>query len=179
HYASGGVRVDLTGRSSLDGLYACGEVSCTGVHGANRLASNSLLEGMVFAARVVEAIAAGRDACEPTGAMSSSNWLQLGAYTRPTAAGSREADVTKVRERLQHAMTLGAGVVRDAASLASVPFEVSPPADRVDVCELRNLATVGEALVTAAEARKESRGCHTRTDFPDTSPAFARRLVLS
>ncbi|MDQ6728055.1 MAG: L-aspartate oxidase [Actinomycetota bacterium] len=179
HYCVGGVVTDLDGASALPGLWAAGEVACTGVHGANRLASNSLLEGMVFAARVVEAIAAGRDGCRPTGAMTPSNWLQLRAHARPTAAGSGEGDVSKARERLQHAMTLGAGVVRDAASLASVTFEVPAPSDRVDVSELRNLATVGGALVTAAEAREESRGCHTRTDFPETSPAFACRLVMS
>src|SRR5206468_7402845 len=69
HYLSGGVVTDLDGATGLPGLWACGEVACTGVHGANRLASNSLLEGMVFAPRVVEAIEAGRDGPQPTGAM--------------------------------------------------------------------------------------------------------------
>jgi L-aspartate oxidase len=179
HYCVGGIVTDLDGATALPGLWAAGEVACTGVHGANRLASNSLLEGMVFAARVVEAIAAGREACSPTGAMTPANWRRLTAYTRPDAAGSWEGDVAKARERLQRAMTLGAGVVRDAASLASVRFDVPAATDRVDACELRNLATVGGALVTAATAREESRGCHTRTDFPDLSPAFGHRLVLS
>src|SRR5207244_9116996 len=69
HYLSGGIITDLDGASALPGLWACGEVACSGVHGANRLASNSLLEGMVFAPRVVEAIDAGRDEPRPTGAM--------------------------------------------------------------------------------------------------------------
>ena len=176
HYCIGGIVTDLDGASSLPGLWAAGEVACTGVHGANRLASNSLLEGMVFAARVVEAIARGQDGCEETGAMRPSNWLQLRGHTTVTAAGS---DAAKERERLQHAMTVGAGVVRTAESLAGVQPALVPPADRVDVCEARNLATVAAGLVAAATAREESRGCHTRTDFPDTSPALARRFVLT
>jgi L-aspartate oxidase len=176
HYCVGGVLTDLDGASSVPGLWAAGEVACTGVHGANRLASNSLLEGMVFAARVVEAIAGGKEDCEATGAMRPSNWLQLTAYARPTAAKSD--DVAKIREQIQHAMTVGAGVVRDATSLRGVELAMPPEADRADVCEVRNLATVGAALVAAAIAREESRGCHTRTDFPETSTAFAGRFVL-
>ncbi len=76
-------------------------------------------------------------------------------------------------------MTIGAGVVRDAASLAGVELAMPAPADRADVCEVRNLATVGAALVAAAIAREESRGCHTRTDFPETSSSPARRFVLT
>ncbi|HEX3623523.1 MAG TPA: L-aspartate oxidase [Acidimicrobiales bacterium] len=175
HYFCGGVVTDLDGASSLPGLWAAGEVACTGVHGANRLASNSLLEGMVFAARVVEAIARGKGAAEETGAMRGSDWLQL-RIERPVPAAV--ADVAKARERLQQAMTLGAGVVRDAGSLAAVDLAASPLAGTVGGCELRNLATVGAALVAGATAREESRGCHTRRDFPDTSPAMARRLVV-
>ena len=171
----------------MPGLWAAGEVACAGVHGANRLASNSLLEGMVFAARVVEAIERGKDGCEQTGAMRPPFWLHLAANGRLTAAkstlgpppGRAMGDVAKLREQIQHAMTIGAGVVRDAASLAGVDLPMPEAADRVDVCEVRNLATVGSALVAAAQAREESRGCHTRTDFPDTSPAFARHLVIS
>jgi L-aspartate oxidase len=177
HYSIGGILTDLDGASSLPGLWAAGEVACAGVHGANRLASNSLLEGMVFAARVVEAIAAGKDGCDETGAMRPANWLHLRSDTTVTAAKSE--DVTKTRERIQHAMTIGAGVVRDAESLNRVELAMPEAADRVDVCEVRNLATVGAGLVAAAIAREESRGCHTRTDFPETSPALARRFVLS
>ena len=176
HYSIGGILTDLDGASSLPGLWAAGEVACAGVHGANRLASNSLLEGMVFAARVVEAIAAGKDSCEETGAMRPSNWLHLRSDTTVTAA--RTEDVAKTRERIQHAMTIGAGVVRTRSSLEAVELSMPEEADRADVCEVRNLATVGAALVAAAIAREESRGCHTRTDFPATSPAFARRLVV-
>jgi L-aspartate oxidase len=177
HYFCGGVVTDLDGATSLPGLWAAGEVACTGVHGANRLASNSLLEGMVFAARVVEAIARGKDRAEECGAMRPSNWLPLAVPPPPTVL---EADVPKARERLQQAMTVGAGVVRDAASLTGVELAAPPAtAGAVDACELRNLATVGTALVAAAAAREESRGCHTRRDFPGTSPGPACRLVLT
>jgi L-aspartate oxidase len=109
--------------------------------------------------------------------MRPSNWLQLRSYRPVTAA--RTDDVVKVRERIQHDMAVGAGVVRDAESLHRVELGMPEDADRVDVCEVRNLATVGAGLVAAALAREESRGCHTRTDFPETSPRFARRLVLT
>jgi L-aspartate oxidase len=192
HYSIGGILTDLDGASSLPGLWAAGEVACAGVHGANRLASNSLLEGMVFAARVVEAIAGGKDGCEETGAMRPSNWLHLptsgGGAGAPAASSGRGAkhpgarcsneDVAKTKERIQHAMTIGAGVVRTRESLEGVELAMPGDADRVDVCEVRNLATVGAGVVAAAIAREESRGCHTRTDFPETSPAFARRLVI-
>ena len=177
HYSIGGVLTDLDGAASLPGLWAAGEVACAGVHGANRLASNSLLEGMVFAARVVEAIARGKERCDETGAMRPSNWLRLAVPTQPGAASSE--DVGKIREGIQQEMTIGAGVVRDAASLSGVDLVMPEAADRADVCEVRNLATLGAALVAAALAREESRGCHTRADFPETSPAMARRLVLS
>lgn len=178
HYCVGGIVTDLDGSSALPGLWAAGEVACTGVHGANRLASNSLLEGMVFAARVVEAIAAGKEACGPTGAMSPANWLRLTGKPPSTAVMATTDAIETSRKSLQQAMTLGAGVVRDAPSLAGVDLVAPAPADRVDVFELRNLATLGQALVTAATAREESRGCHTRADFPTTSPDLARRLVL-
>ncbi len=193
HYSIGGVLTDLDGASSLPGLWAAGEVACAGVHGANRLASNSLLEGMVFAARVVEAIAGGKDGCEETGAMRPSNWLHLpvsgGGAGAPAASGGRGAshpgarcsneDVAKTKERIQHAMTIGAGVVRTRESLEGVELVVPPDTDRADVWEVRNLAAVGAGVVAAAIAREESRGCHTRTDFGETSPAFARRLVIA
>ncbi len=108
--------------------------------------------------------------------MRPSNWLPLRAEGHVTAA---DCDGHKIREQIQHAMTIGAGVVRTAESLATVQPVLLPPADRVDVCEARNLTTVAAGLVAAATAREETRGCHTRTDFPETSPALARRFVLT
>jgi L-aspartate oxidase len=196
HYLSGGIVTDLDGASSVPGLWACGEAACTGVHGANRLASNSLLEGMVFAPRVIEAIAAGKDGPAPTGAMRAvlggdtdipGRPLRLdnepGCNSAPwEGENTSENDAAKARERIQRAMTTGAGVLRDAASLAQTAavlaearVEGATPAWQ----EVRNLAEVGLALVAAATAREESRGAHTRSDHPSPSDAFRCRLVLN
>jgi L-aspartate oxidase len=191
HYLSGGVVTDLDGASALPGLWACGEVACTGVHGANRLASNSLLEGMVFAPRVVEAIERGKVDAEATGAMRAVVEAEganagLPLALSPLAPPSRpaEVDAPKVRDQLQRAMTTNAGVLRSAQSLADAAAAV----DHANVVaatvrepalqELRNLVTVARALLTSATARRESRGAHTRTDSPDTIDAFRRRLVI-
>jgi len=202
HYLSGGIVTDLDGASALPGLWACGEVACTGVHGANRLASNSLLEGMVFAPRVVEAIVGGKEAPSPTGPMRA---VLAGESTgeetvparrlraRPPPLLSHAGGVSPgpppppawVRERrdgLQRAMTSGAGVLRSAASLAATAAlldELASAAAGSEGFELTNLITVAGALLAAAEARQESRGAHSRTDFPETSPAWRCRLVLA
>ena len=114
HYASGGVKVDLHGRSSLDGLYACGEASCTGVHGANRLASNSLLEGLVFAHRIADDITARFAAGE------------LAARRRPRPRSGESALLAAEHRRdVQRAMTAGSGVVRSAESLGEADHELA------------------------------------------------------
>jgi len=183
HYLSGGIVTDLCGASALPGLWACGEVACTGVHGANRLASNSLLEGMVFAPRVIEAIEAGRDEARPTGAMRAVVGGDVDIPGRamavpalPPATGADDAE--KLRSRLQRTMTAGAGVLRDAASLDATAAGLADVARAAVDPEARNLSEVGWALVHAARAREESRGAHSRLDFPDTSLEFLARLVL-
>ncbi|PLS76724.1 MAG: L-aspartate oxidase [Actinobacteria bacterium] len=199
HYLVGGILTDLDGASALPGLWACGEVACTGVHGANRLASNSLLEGMVFAARVVESIASGKSSPEPSGALGS--FLRAPASRRvlslrgspPTGAlppdgGSLPVgsppygppgDVVKAREVLQRAMTSGAGVLRSASSLADTASVLASLSSAVHP-EVRNLVVVGLAVVLAASGREESRGAHNRTDFPAVDDArFCRRLVIA
>ena len=180
HYLSGGLVTDLDGCTALPNLWACGETACTGVHGANRLASNSLLEGMVFAPRVVEANARGKERCDQTGAMRAVPPSRVHSPPPGRAMYSKgEGDAVKLRDELQRAMTLGAGVLRDAASLAATETAVSAVGDATpaDAHELRNLVTVAHALLRNASAREESRGAHTRTDFPEPSDAFRRRLV--
>jgi L-aspartate oxidase len=184
HYLCGGVLTDLDGATALPGLWAAGEVACTGVHGANRLASNSLLEGMVFGARAVEAVLAGKEAPAATGALRPvlhPDVLEpgeIGAVWLPRpgpAPGGVPVDDAKGREVLQRAMTRGAGVVRTAGSLAAAASEVDQLAPGPG--ELANLVVVARALITAARAREESRGGHRRGDFPARSEAFSHRFV--
>ena len=132
HYLSGGIVADLDGASTLPGLWSCGEAACSGVHGANRLASNSLLDGLVFAPRIVEAILAGKDAPEPTGVMRG---VDADAAVRGRRRRPPVGAIT--REELQHAMTVGAGVLRDAASLEAVAATVAVDVDARDVADPR------------------------------------------
>jgi L-aspartate oxidase len=170
HYASGGVRTDLRGRSSLPGLYACGEVSCTGVHGANRLASNSLLEGLVFGHRIAADLA---DGLPP----------QSDPAERAGLAGLLESDATLF---IQGAMTAGAGVVRTEATLATAATSLADLAmDRqaevptTEAWETSNLHDVGATLVRHAMLREETRGGHWREDFPDRDDRRWRGHLVS
>jgi L-aspartate oxidase len=182
HHLSGGVLTDLDGATAFPGLWAVGEVADVGVHGANRLASNSLLEGMVFGPRTIDAIERGKDAPEASGALRAvlgggdiPGVAVGGEHVEPVVVEARPADV---RDALQQAMTLGAGVVRTAGSLELARKALAVPAgDTSDAHEVRNLATVGEALVRAALARTESRGNHWRSDHPEPVEALRVRLV--
>jgi L-aspartate oxidase len=207
HYFCGGIVTDLDGASTLPGLWGAGETTCTGVHGANRLASNSLLDGMVFGFRVVEAVERGASAAGPTGAMRSvlgaGDALQADTIGGRPVAGWRtvtDADVEplagvevpKLREELQRVMTTDAGVLRDAASLAEaarlverVAATVAAAAHAADpssaraVDELRNMADVARGLLAAAAERAETRGAHPRRDHPERDDErFGVRLVL-
>ena len=167
HYASGGVRTDLRGRTSVPGLYACGEVACTGVHGANRLASNSLLEGIVFADRIAADLARGLPPVS-------------GPAPDPREPG---LDAAQMRSSLQRAMTRGAGVVRSAEGLRTLTAELAAIGDAagdvgcIECWEQTNLRTVAAALATAATVREETRGSHWRADFPDRDDQRWRRHV--
>lgn len=171
HYMSGGVVTDLDGASSLAGLWACGEAACSGVHGANRLASNSLLENMVFAARAVDAVLGGKDGADASGAMRGVPHTP----GRVVAPARFEAGLP-IRDELQRVMTRDAGVLRDAESLdrAAFALDVMTPTSAGEA----NLLAVSTALVTAAIARRESRGTHTRIDHPDSSDEFLGRFVF-
>ncbi|MGE3622183.1 MAG: L-aspartate oxidase [Acidimicrobiia bacterium] len=182
HYCCGGVLADLDGATSLPGLWVAGEVACNGVHGANRLASNSLLDGMVFGPRVVEAIEAGKEGPDATGAMRSA----LGGGGIPGRHLARAAAAPAVggepltRAVLQQEFTTDVGVLRSEGSLARAAATLARPVEGQDVeaWELRNLVTVGEALRVAALARAETRGSHSRADHPDEDPAARVRLLV-
>jgi L-aspartate oxidase len=160
HYVMGGVATDLHARTTLPGLYAAGECAATGVHGANRLASNSLLEGLVFGARAAEAMAEDSHA-EPADVDGTSG-------PGPTSAGSAKALRAELRRRTwQHL-----GLERDASGLRDLLAWLAPlregdrrPADREEA-ELRNLVDVAWTMAASAQFREESRGGHYRTDFP-------------
>ncbi|MFC4036728.1 L-aspartate oxidase [Streptomyces polygonati] len=178
HHASGGVVTDLRGRTSVPGLYACGEVACTGVHGANRLASNSLLEGLVFAERIAADVLA-----DPA------------APGRPVLPGPVGGPLlaSEARFEVQRIMAAGAGVLRSAESLAVAAGALErldtaavEAYDRdgktaepcVETWEATNLGLVARVLVAAARRREETRGCHWREDRPGRDDERWRRHLV-
>ncbi len=171
HYLMGGVRTDVRGRASLRRLYAAGEAACTGVHGANRLASNSLLEGLVFGARAGEAMR--EEGGRPSGS-------QANAPSQPEA-GSIHSELLP---KLQRLMWEKAGLLRDGVGLLSLRNELEQmaedlpaPFDRASL-ELNNLLTIAMLIAESGFARQESRGAHFRNDFPVRDDAhFARHSV--
>jgi L-aspartate oxidase len=182
HYMIGGVRVDLWGRASLPGLYACGEVSCTGAHGANRLASNSLLEVLVFSRRLVQAAVAGAPVEEP----APDSIPVLRVEGPPLEMTEDSAGEGIAAPALQELMWEHAGIERDGAGLAHACTQLAAwrarPAhgqNERDRLELQAMLLTAHLLAHAASIRQESRGAHYRTDFPAPDPAWRKVIVQS
>src|SRR5580698_1081869 len=175
HYAMGGVRTDLEGRCTLPGLYAAGEAAATGVHGANRLASNSLLEGLVFGARAGQAMRSELGKSPATIRPA-----------RPLASnGPMEAPIEQVMGEIQDLMWRDVGIVRTGAALKRALDQLSQICARVAhpqtrrAFEARNIHLVGTLVARAALAREESRGAHYRLDFPAHNDAkFLKHSVI-
>jgi L-aspartate oxidase len=175
HYMMGGVRTNTWGETNLRGLYACGEVACTGVHGANRLASNSLLETVVFARRAIQRTVDGAGA-QPLPSVETRALPEV-----PTAS---KANPVLDKAALQSLMWDDVGIIRSGESLSRARATLSrwqsslPPADDRPSHELANLLLVGRLVTEAALLREESRGAHFRTDFPEPRDSWLRHIVF-
>ena len=182
HYWMGGVRTDIWGRTSIPGLFAVGEVACTGVHGANRLASNSLLESLVFAWRCA-ALLLNEDAAKFATATPSITGKREVASTVPVSR-HRPGNSTEPVDRLALARMMwhAAGIERSASGLETCARQLDrwlPSGDTIQDLETANLLALARVMVDAALARRESRGAHFREDFPETSVDFQHSLVYA
>ena len=177
HYAMGGVRTDLDGRTSLRGLYAAGEAAGTGVHGANRLASNSLLEGLVFGARAGKKM---RDELKTVAGKISR--LLPAAYSNGPVRVPLEASISELQTLMWTQVGIvrtGIGLKQSVGRLQELAPQMTRPHSRREF-EARNLQIVGSLVARSALAREESRGAHYRTDFPDHNDVkFGKHSIVA
>lgn len=185
HYMTGGVLTDLCGRTSIPGLYACGEVACSGVHGANRLASNSLLEALVFARRIV-LNSQGQSVPKYSLPEQEAPALAQNTHVRiplpPVATGRRRAG--GALPALKHLMWHNTGIVREERGLQEAEGQLREWLARTPACksrrqhEYRSSLIIGLLTTTAARMRRESRGAHFRQDYPVASDSWRFRIVM-
>ena len=181
HYMMGGIKIDTWGRTNVPGLYACGEAACSAVHGANRLASNSLLDTLVFARRLVSS-SLGQ---APDGGESDPAALPDLVKTLPARAAVCASMPELNRGNLRDLMGRNAGISRNAtrlllsARIFNLWERMLPAAADQEGYELSNMALLGRLMVESALLRQESRGSHFREDFPETSPEWERHIVLT
>lgn len=178
HYMMGGVKTNLWGETTVRNLYACGECSCTGVHGANRLASNSLMEVLVFGKRIVTRTLEAASGA-PTDVLKPADEVRRLAALTPAGSDSAPSLV-----KLQDLLWSRVGIVRSGESLAEAVgtlagWAQAPVGGDRPAIELANMVLVGRVMAEAALHREESRGAHYRSDFPDTSPAWQHSLVYT
>lgn len=183
HYFCGGIATDIDGATSLAGLFAAGEVACNGVHGANRLASNSLLDGLVFGQRVANALIKGKDTFEPTGILQPLPGLSR--RVRSLANDSYSSCDPKQRQELQKLNSRNVGVLRDNDLLLEAKEQISKYINIetkqptfADI-EMNHLVDLANAMINSAIAREESRGCHRRSDFTQPLDEFKGRFYTT
>ncbi|MCS7066665.1 MAG: FAD-binding protein, partial [Fimbriimonadales bacterium] len=188
HYVCGGVWTDLWGRTTIKRLYACGEVACTGVHGANRLASNSLLEALVFAERAAQHASTRLYEPPPTPPLNPSDLADLPELADLTDL-SEPFDWAEMRLRIRRLMHSKVGIVRQVKRLRQAQAELSDSIARIEAhhrrqppsvlaSETRNIATCAQLIIECALRRCESRGLHSLLDYPDTRPELAYPTLL-
>jgi len=179
HYMMGGIKTGVWGETSIPGLFATGETACTGVHGANRLASNSMLEVLVFSRRIIERAQEGAEIEAPAVGKRKE------AHYKLSQRQSAEAALAPSLAALQRLHWEKVGIIRDrdglmaaANTLATWQRMLPEPTDR-PTYELHNLVLTGRLVAEAASIREESRGAHFRSDFPQSSPKWKRHIVCT
>ncbi len=171
HYHMGGVLTDANGRTTVDGLWACGEVACTGAHGANRLASNSLLETVVFGARIANDISG----LVPYLKAQDSDLLPL---PESSATGWDTASLAPISKQIRHTMTQYVGVVREDEGLRKALGSIASTSQSKLPLAVRNWILTAEFIAAGALQREESRGGQFRSDYPEPRKVWARRTTL-
>ncbi len=179
HYMIGGVKTNSWGETNIAGLFACGETACTSIHGANRLASNSLLEAVVFSERIIDKTAGGVNSLEPTGGKNVvvNHLLNQGHEAKTAISPGLSSLQTLLWEKVG-ILRDGKGLVQAADILAAWQNSLPPPLDRPSY-ELGNLILTARLVTEAALLREESRGAHFRSDFPRRSPRWKRHIVFT
>ena len=189
HYLCGGVLTDENGRTDLEGLYAAGETACTGLHGANRLASNSLLECLVFADRAAtDVIQKLPSTSAPSMTSTASAWSLVHESSKDRNQEEEQVAITHMWDEIRRLMWNYVGIVRSDRRLKAAQARLKVILDEIardhreklhpDAIELRNIATVADLTVRCAQMRKESRGIHWNTDYPDLLPGTPRDSIL-
>lgn len=178
HYCMGGIQTDIYGRTNIEGFYACGEVACTGIHGANRLASNSLLEGLVFGAKIAKEIN-----CKVEMYAGGMQEPHIEYHTQRT---TKTLDIEKARTEIQSIMTHNVGIIRNRKGLEEAQERLQVFAEEwhhVQACDPRvfevvNLLLLSQLVTDSALRREESRGAHYRSDFNQTKDMFWKKKII-
>jgi len=179
HYTMGGIKTDIWGRTNLSSLYACGECTSTGVHGANRLASNSLLEGLVFGKRIAQIIAQEGDS------VFSKKLEGLKLFYRLSRKKEKDYNPSKLKKELQNLMWNKVGIIRNSKGLIEAKKKIkewealvlASELTNPQEFELANLIILAELVANSALQRKESRGAHYRLDFPNRNDQRWRKHI--